>query len=670
MTPERVRAANAYIGVTVLATVLTLIGASGAPHDLDWAWWGVVVLLAATTLAESWAIPLPKAGLVSVSTMLHIVAALLLPPVLAALVAGMAMFICQMYERAPLRRLIFNTCCATTTVGVTAILASHLGLLDGGLGSGGPSEILKFFVLATVNYLINDLLVTGIGAVSSGEPFWRLLVENSRHSAPAEVSVTVIGGLLALVWVRAPFWLPAALFPALISQLTLKYIDASARRAAELRHQMMFDALTDLPNRTLLQDRLRDVLAAGDGGRRRAALLMIDLDRFKDVNDTFGHAFGDRLLIALGTRLRAVLREGDMLARLGGDEFGVLLPEADAEESIAIAERLTEALRAAVILDEYSLHVAASIGIALIPEHGEDAETVLRRADVAMYVAKGRGDGYALYSSAQDGHSPERLALLGDLRAAIEIGELRLHYQPKVEFATGQVVGVEALVRWLHPQRGLVPPVEFIGLAEQTGLIRPLGEWVLGEALRQQHEWRAGGIDLPVSVNLSAQNLNEPLPDAIAELLARWQIPGDRLRIEITESTLVADPDKALLILLRLRDMGVHIAIDDFGTGYSSLSYLKRLPVDEIKIDRSFVCDMATDADDTAIVRSTITLGHDLGMSVVAEGMEDGHTWDILADLGCDVAQGYFVAKPMPPQQLVNWMASPRRALRASVRAA
>jgi EAL domain-containing protein (putative c-di-GMP-specific phosphodiesterase class I) len=272
-----------------------------------------------------------------------------------------------------------------------------------------------------------------------------------------------------------------------------------------------------------------------------------------------------------------------------------------------------------------------------------------------MYVAKRAGDDHAIYSADQDRHSAQRLALIGELRSAIEDHQLIVHYQPKVDFVRGQLVGVEALVRWQHPQRGIVGPDEFIPLAELTGLIRPLGTWVLGEALRQQHAWLEVGLDITVAVNMSTQNLNDPLPEQIGELLAHWRTPASRLRIEITESALMADPERAMGVLFRLREMGVRIAIDDFGTGYSSLTYLKRLPVDEIKIDRSFIKDMVADDDDTAIVRSTITLGHDLGLSVVAEGMEDRATWDLLAALGCDVAQGYFVARPMAPQELIAW---------------
>jgi diguanylate cyclase (GGDEF)-like protein len=466
--------------------------------------------------------------------------------------------------------------------------------------------------------------------------------------------VTVIGGLLALVWVRSPFWLPAALFPALISHLTFKYIDASNRRESELRHQALHDRLTDLPNRELLHEQVREAVTSG----QPFALLMLDLDRFKDVNDTFGHGYGDRLLAAIGPRLTDAIREGDLIARLGGDEFAVLLPRTDRAHAMLLAERLCLALREPFIIDGYALHVGASVGVALSPEHGDDPDGLLRCADVAMYVAKRAGDDHAVYSADQDRHSGERLALIGELRSAIEDNELIVYYQPKVDFARGELVGVEALVRWQHPQRGIVGPNEFIPLAELTGLIRPLGTWVLGEALRQQNAWREAGLDIAVAVNMSTQNLNDPLPEQIGELLAHWRTPASRLRIEITESALMVDPERAMGVLFRLREMGVRIAIDDFGTGYSSLTYLKRLPVDEIKIDRSFIKDMVVDDDDTAIVRSTITLGHDLGLSVVAEGMEDRATWDLLAALGCDVAQGYFVARPMAPEKLLAWQQS------------
>jgi EAL domain-containing protein (putative c-di-GMP-specific phosphodiesterase class I) len=303
------------------------------------------------------------------------------------------------------------------------------------------------------------------------------------------------------------------------------------------------------------------------------------------------------------------------------------------------------------------LNVGASIGIALCPEHGEDADTLLRRADIAMYTAKRAHEGFAFYQPEQDDHTPDRLLLAGELRHAIENDQLVLHYQPKASFATGCVSHVEALVRWNHPQRGLVPPDQFIPLAEQTGLIRPLFLWVLNDALHQCSLWQQEGIGLHVAVNLSMRNLQDPrLPDTLVNLLSRWNLEPTWVELEITESALAADPERAMRILTRFSAMGMRITIDDFGTGYSSLAYLKRLPVDEIKIDKSFVLGMVNDENDATIVRSTIDLGHNLGLKVVAEGVEDQATWDLLTAWGCDLAQGYFLSHPLPAPDLVAWL--------------
>jgi EAL domain-containing protein (putative c-di-GMP-specific phosphodiesterase class I) len=297
------------------------------------------------------------------------------------------------------------------------------------------------------------------------------------------------------------------------------------------------------------------------------------------------------------------------------------------------------------------------VGIAMHPEHAGDVETLIQRADVAMYVAKESHASHAVYSSAEDQFSPGRLSMVGELRRAIENGGLVLHYQPKAELETGEVSHVEALVRWEHAERGLIPPMEFIPLAEHTGLIKPLSDYVLEEALRQCREWHDGGLELTVAVNLSVRNLlDDELPDQIASLLAKWGVPAERLLVEITESTIMADPARALEVLSRLSDMGVGLAIDDFGTGYSSLTYLKRLPVDELKIDRTFIANMAADEEDAFIVRSTIDLGRNLGLQVVAEGVEDEESWNTLADLGCDFAQGYYLSRPVPAGDLARWL--------------
>jgi diguanylate cyclase (GGDEF)-like protein len=440
--------------------------------------------------------------------------------------------------------------------------------------------------------------------------------------------------------------------------------DITARKRAEaaLEHQALHDALTRLPNRVLLHDRLQQAILAAQRERSSVALLVMDVDRFKDVNDTFGHHIGDLLLEQLGERLGRVLRSSDTIARLGGDEFGVLLPSASFEDARHIAQRLLDLLEQPFTLSGMQLEIDASIGMALSPEHGIDADTLLRRADVAMYVAKRGNSGYALFTADQDQHSPMRLALVAELRHAIEHDELSLNFQPKVSLATGRVTCAEALVRWEHPWHGLLSPDLFVPIAEQTGLIRPLSRWVLDAALRQVSRWRRDGLDLAVAVNLSMRNLHDAeIADMIRQLLIRWGVPASCLTIEITESSLMGDAARAMEVLDRLRAMGVSVSIDDFGTGYSSLAYLKRLPVHELKIDKSFVANMASDDHDAAIVRSTVGLAHDLGLRVVAEGVEDQPTWDLLVEVGCDVAQGYFISRPLPPLVLGEWLDSANR---------
>ena len=427
---------------------------------------------------------------------------------------------------------------------------------------------------------------------------------------------------------------------------------------ASLRQQALHDGLTGLPNRVLLLDRLQSVLPLDDHrAEQPVALLVMDLDRFKEVNDTFGHKCGDVLLQLVSGRLQAALPDGATLARLGGDEFAVLLPNAPIRTATEVSEHLLRTLEEPFMVEGLALAVGASIGIALYPDHALDSDSLLRRADVAMYVAKRNNQGYAVYDRAQDQHSPDRLALAGELWQAIERGQLVLHYQPKLDLADGRVRGVEALVRWQHPLHGLVPPDQFIPLAEQTGLIDALSTWVLGAALRQSQIWRRHGLDLSMAVNLSMRTLHDPrLPATVAGLLERWSVPADALHLEITESSLMAEPARALEILERLRGIGVGITIDDFGTGYSSLAYLKRLQVNDLKIDRSFVMDMSTDDSARVIVHSTIDLAHNLGMRVIAEGVEDAETWAMLRELECDQMQGFYASRALPAAELRIWL--------------
>lgn len=433
-----------------------------------------------------------------------------------------------------------------------------------------------------------------------------------------------------------------------------------------LEHQAMHDQLTGLANRTNLLRQLEATVAAARQDSRGPALLVVGLDRIDEVNDTLGHVHGDRLLQHIAARLRSTFADEGLVACLGSDQFAVLLAHADHLDAERAAQALLRTFEETFTVANCAINVGASIGVALHPEHGSDSDQLLRRADVAMSVARRTLSGVAFYSADEDRHSADRLALVPELKRAIECDELQLWYQPKLALNSSRCVGLEVLVRWQHPRRGVVPPDQFIPIAEQTGMIKHVSRWVLNASLRQQRQWKDLGLTLPIAVNLSMHDLQNPrLLDELAELLARWQVqPGDLL-VEITESSLMLDPVRAFETVTGLHTLGVGTAIDDFGTGYSSLGYLKRLPVDELKIDKSFVQHLATDEDDLAIVRSTIRLGHDLGLSVTAEGVEDASAFSLLRELGCDVAQGYYVGRPRPADKVIEEL-RPRRARAAT----
>jgi diguanylate cyclase (GGDEF)-like protein/PAS domain S-box-containing protein len=440
--------------------------------------------------------------------------------------------------------------------------------------------------------------------------------------------------------------------------------DVSQRKAETeaLQFQALHDPLTGLPNRSFLKERLETAILAAERDLRPCAVLVMDMDNFKEVNDRLGHHVGDQLLREVAARLRGILRKADMVARLGGDEFAVVpFGATDAPRAALIAEKILQALEAPVVIDETPISPVASIGVASYPQHAEDAEALMRRADVAMYAAKRASSGYSVYASDQEDGNGSPTPLIGKLGRAIDQFELVLHYQPIVDLADGRPEKLEALVRWGHPKHGLLPPDDFIPSAEQTDLIKPLTAWVLNEALGQLHAWHKAGFEVGVAVNLSARSLaDEELAVTVADLLRTWQIPPDKLTLEITErSILSAEADPTLRCL---HEIGVRLSVDDFGTGYSSLTYLKRLPVAEIKIDKSFLADLAQNHDDAAIVRSTIDLGHNLGLRVVAEGVETAETAALLGQLGCDLAQGFHISYPLPAAQLGPWLRARHRA--------
>jgi len=445
-----------------------------------------------------------------------------------------------------------------------------------------------------------------------------------------------------------------------VAELGAAFNDMSARMKElyeSLESLAFTDPLTKLPNRMLFQKKLQQAIEDARRDYKSFALFLMDIDRFKDINDTLGHQTGDMLLQQVAARLRSKLRDIDTVARMGGDEFAILLPAVTDKHATMAARMLLQSLRMPFRIDEHTLDVGASIGISLYPDHGVDSNILIQRSDVAMYAAKQANSGYAFYDSKQDQHNPTRLTLLGELRHAVEQEQFELYYQPKVNLRTSQVTGVEALVRWNHPREDLMLPDIFIPLLEQTGMIRNLTPWVLNEALRQGQILQRQGVPITISMNLSVRDLQEPyLAETFAEQLAALQVATKWLELEITESAVMTEPERALHVLTRLSATGLKLAIDDFGTGYSSLSYLKKLPVHTIKIDKSFVIGMVRDENDAAIVRTSIDLAHNLKLEVIAEGVENEETLKRLTELGCDTAQGNFISRPLSSDELSVWL--------------
>lgn len=452
-------------------------------------------------------------------------------------------------------------------------------------------------------------------------------------------------------------------------QLLRKEIQAKGLALSEaknvgvaMRHQALHDALTNLPNRTLFHDRLRQAISIARRNRKMLALMMLDLDQFKAINDTLGHQAGDMVLQQVGTRLQQTLRGSDTIARLGGDEFAILLALVHGqEEAVITAQRILETIQQPLVIENQALHVGASLGIALFPEHGDDPQSLLRCADVAMYSAKRAQSGFEFYNVEHDAINARKIALHNDLRVAIEENQLVLYYQPKVDLVSNRVCSVEALVRWQHPVNGLIFPDEFIPIAEQGGLIRKMTCAVLRMALQQATDWQAKGRALPIAINISGMDLQDPtFSEQVIKIMGEYTVSPMLIEMEITETALMEDPLSAIGTLQSLRDIGIVVSIDDFGTGYSSMAYLKKLVVSKIKVDKSFVMDMINSPSDMVIVRSTIDLAHNLGMSVVAEGVETEEIMEQLKLLGCDVAQGYHMSRPIPAEKMNEWLEQSR----------
>ncbi|WP_269453188.1 putative bifunctional diguanylate cyclase/phosphodiesterase [Yinghuangia sp. ASG 101] len=535
---------------------------------------------------------------------------------------------------------------------------------------GGDVHTLTIAELPAV--LLAGLVLVGVaqGAAWMLRASWRgvptttLAAEEIRVRIIANGALIGIAPLMAVVARANPWLLPLFVLP-------LHSLYRSTRVSFDREQLAHRDPLTGLPNRRLLLEHGEGVIRAA-ARDSRIALFLLDLHRFHEVNDTLGHLAGDRLLRQVGDRLLGVIGPGDTVARLGGDEFAVLVPElgsadagsaqpgTDRPDKIAqaMARKIVEVLAEPFELDDLALDIEVSVGVAVFPDHARGMAGLLQYADVAMYLAKRLRSGVELYDPARDVNTRDKLLLLGDLRRALDVRQVELHYQPKVSFTTGRVDGCEALVRWRHPDRGYISPEVFVRLAEETGLMPRLTRYVVDEALSQVARWRGEGIDVPVAVNISARDIHAPaFADTVAAGLRRYGLPADALHLEITERVLFEEPQRAAGNLDALRELGVRLSLDDFGTGYSSFVHLRHIPVSEIKIDRSFVARLTVDEDDAAIVRSTVDLAHSLGLRVVAEGVEDDATWDRLRDLGCDSAQGWLIAGALPRDEATAWLA-------------
>ncbi|MGI8711586.1 MAG: putative bifunctional diguanylate cyclase/phosphodiesterase, partial [Solirubrobacteraceae bacterium] len=620
--------------------------------------WSLIALGLITAFAIAGELTTVQTGklYVSSSFLALILASVLLGPAPAALIGVITITVSWARERWVLARFLRNL----TIYAWCPLLGGlffHLTSSMAHVSSDSPSHYLLVFV----TYLLT-MMLTFVLALSYGKERTRLAVEIRETLLPV-LPAELLTALLTLIGAYGAdqlgtaglvlFGLVLGIFQYLIGQLLV-----SKRRSEELQRIATTDELTGLANRERFRDAVEQRIAAADSGGRFAIMLM-DLDRFKEVNDTLGHHYGDVLLRDLGPRLVAAVGQGGLVARLGGDEFGILpAPQSDDASVLdSITARLIATVSQPFTVDELSLEVGASIGVARYPQDGADSHALLRCADIAMYAAKEAQTGSKVYAAEQNQHSVQRLNVLSDIRHALTGDEIVVHYQPIVDLDDRTVKGAEGLVRWQHPEHGLIPPGAFVQTVEQTGLIGPLTRRVLEHSIAECASWRRDGRALSVAVNLSVRNLlDRDLPREIERMLDSFHVPADALQLEITESMIMTDPDRALATMSRLSDLGVRMSVDDFGTGYSSLANLRRLPIDELKIDRSFVSPMLQDESDLIIVRSTINLAHDLGLRIIAEGVEDAATLERLATLGCDLAQGYHLSRPMAATAFSAWL--------------
>ena len=647
-------ALNRFLGIVGLAglTLLLLVALGGASRfaEMNGTRWVLVCFLVLGEL-----LPIRLAGHddeVTTSTAFSFALLLTVGLAPAAITQAVASAMADIRLRKSLRSTVFNAGQYTLSLAAAGAVLFALADLPRDLAADplGPAELGAFAVSAVTFFALNNVLAGAAYALADRSPIIEHLREDLGFQIWTAVLVLGFSPLVVAVSAYDRLLLPFLLLPLLA-------IYRAGRDARQSEHHALHDRLTELPNRALFRRRAIAATREAAAEGHRTGVLMLDLDRFKEINDTLGHAHGDLLLQALAARLQHSVRDVDTVARLGGDEFAILLPVIEeAGEVERLAQRLLDAVHEPFLVRGVTLTVTASVGIACFPDHGDEVDLLLQRADVAMYVAKSRFGGIESYDEADDSNSLERLSLAVEIRSAALRDELVLHFQPQVDLATGEVVSAEGLMRWEHPARGLVPPDIFIPIAENTGAIRDLTLFALESALIECRRWEAAGVSAGVSVNVTAQDvLDHGLPEAIRRMLADTGLPASRLELELTETMLMADPERASHILRVLSDLGVGVSIDDFGTGYSSLGYLKRLPVDKIKIDRTFVMNMRDDANDAAIVASTIDLARNLRMRAVAEGIEDLGIAAELVGMGCTLGQGYAYAAPLTSDEFVRW---------------
>jgi diguanylate cyclase (GGDEF)-like protein len=642
----------------VLAPISDALGPSAWTPDYPSQGLVLTILVLTVIIGELRPVPVPRGGdtadMITISTTFTLTLAIVGPVSMALVAQGIAVLIDDAWFRRSPLKIAFNV-----SQYVVTVMAAHTAYaLVAGEAVFGPyntfdpviREMVAALAAAIVFLIANQWLVSTVVALDSEQHIGPIFVADLRFQAMTAGVLAILAPVAALLIQTQPLMLPMLLAP-------IAAVHNSARLAVAMGRQASHDALTGLANRELFRDRAVRALEDARRSSQSLAIMMIDLDHFKEINDTLGHQVGDELICEVAHRLEEARPEGATVARLGGDEFAVLLPDIpDLSVAEDVATYLLSVLGKPFSVGGVRLVVQASLGIALSPDHGDDVHTLMRRSDIALYEAKRERARFCAYSNEdEDTHTPQRLTILTDLRSAVEADQIFLVYQPKIDVASGEVRGVEALVRWNHPTRGIQYPDVFIPLAENTGLISSITFFVIENALRQVRTWQEAGVDLSVAVNLSVRHLTDmSLPDRIAVALERWGVAPSRLVIEVTESSIMTDPKRASVVLQQLRRIGVDVSIDDYGTGHASLNYLKQFDIDELKIDRSFIMNLDIDSSDAIIVASTVELGHNLGLRIVAEGVEDGETLDWLTSLGCDVAQGYHIGRPMAPEAVLE----------------